>query len=177
MNGVRGVAFATAGPVSDEGTGSIELTTAEKGRRVMPSIEVSPTYFDVFGIRVERGRAFTAGRRRLRGGGLSRDSLARSGARMVGTAPTRSGRRLAIDATHTLDVVGIAGDATSEIAEPVQALMVYTPWRPNARLYQPFLRVEDGRERRGAARGVAGERSIRRRRRRADDRGASSSRS
>jgi ABC-type antimicrobial peptide transport system permease subunit len=40
-------------------------------------------------------------------------------------------------------VVGIASDASSTIAEPVQALMLYSPWRPNARLYQPFLAVHD----------------------------------
>jgi putative ABC transport system permease protein len=144
VSGVRGVAFATAGPVSDEGTGSVELTTAEKGRRVMPSIEVSPTYFDVFGIRVERGRAFTPADAEC-AAAVCPVILSREAAREWWGNADPLGRRLAIDATHTLDVVGIAGDATSEIAEPVQALMVYTPWRPNARLYQPFLRIEDSR--------------------------------
>src|SRR6185312_2079374 len=51
--------------------------------------------------------------------------------------------RLTIDAAHSLVVVGIVSDATSKIAEPAQALMLYTPWRPNARPYQPFLKVDD----------------------------------
>jgi predicted permease len=151
VSGVRGVAFATAGPVSDEGTGSIGLTTAEKGRRMTPWIEVSPTYFDVFGIRVERGRAFTTADADC--AAVCPVILSREAAREWWGSADPLGRQLAIDATHTLDVVGVAADATSEVAEPVQALMVYTPWRPNSRLYQPFLRVEDARS--GVARRVA----------------------
>jgi len=48
-----------------------------------------------------------------------------------------------VDATHVLAVIGIVSDASSEIAEQAQALMLYTPWRPNTRLYQPFVEVED----------------------------------
>ena len=123
-----------------------------KGADAMPSIEVSPTYFDVFGIRVERGRAFTPADADC-AAAVCPVILSREAAREWWGNADPLGRRLAIDATHTLDVVGVAGDATSEIAEPVQALMVYTPWRPNARLYQPFLRVEDGRS--GVVRRVA----------------------
>ncbi len=151
VSGVRGVAFATAGPVSDEGTGSIALTTAEKARRMTPWIEVSPTYFDVFGIRVERGRAFTTADADC--AAVCPVILSREAAREWWGSADPLGKQLAIDATHTLDVVGVAADATSEVAEPVQALMVYTPWRPNSRLYQPFLRVEDARS--GVARRVA----------------------
>jgi putative ABC transport system permease protein len=118
----------------------------------MPSIEVSPTYFDVFGIRVERGRAFTPADADC-AAAVCPVILSREAARACWGNADPLGRRLTIDATHTLDVVGIVGDATSEIAEPVQALMVYTPWRPNARLYQPFLRVEDSRS--GVVRRVA----------------------
>ena len=108
----------------------------------MPSIEVSPTYFDVFGIRVERGRAFTP---------ADADCVAavcpaivsREAARELWGGADPLGQRLRVDATHALVVVGVAADASSKIAEPVQALMVYTPWRPDARLYQPFLKVED----------------------------------
>jgi ABC-type antimicrobial peptide transport system permease subunit len=140
------------GPVSDEGTGSIELATAEKGRRMMPWIEVSPTYFDVFGIRVERGRAFTTADADC-AAAVCPVILSREAAREWWGSADPLGKHLAMDATHTLDVVGVAADATSEVAEPVQALMLYTPWRPNARLYQPFLRVEDARG--GVARRVA----------------------
>ena len=41
VQGVRGVAFATAMPAGDEGTGAVELTTTEKKRRQLPWTEVS----------------------------------------------------------------------------------------------------------------------------------------
>jgi predicted permease len=142
-HGVRGVAFGTAGPAGDEGTGIVDVTTTEKTRRQLPWTEVSPTYFDVFGIRVERGRAFIAtdaGRAVVCPAVLSRET-----ARELWGGADPLGRRLTIDVKQSLEVVGVVSDASSEIAEPVQALMVYTPWRPNARLYQLFLRVEDSR--------------------------------
>ncbi len=142
VTGVRAVAFATAQPVSDEATGIVEVKTADKGRRPMPTIEVSPNYFDVFGIRVERGRAFTPADADCTAA-VCPVILSRETAREWWGTVDPLGQRLTVDASHALQVVGIVGDASSEIAEPVQALMLYTPWRPNARLYQPFLRVED----------------------------------
>ena len=143
--GVRGVAFATAEPVADEATGIIRLTASEsKSARVMPAIEVSPGYFDVFGIRLERGRSFASGDAEcttLCPVILSREAARELWGRAGGGDPL--GRHLVVDATHALVVIGIVADASSTVAEPVQALMVYIPWRPNARLYQPFLKVDD----------------------------------
>jgi len=142
--GVRGETFASAAPVGDEGTAVIDVATPEKQRRRLPWIEISSTYFDVFGIRVERGRALAP---------TDADCIAavcpavlsREAARELWSTADPLGKRLTVDATHSLEVVGVAADASSEIAEPVQALMVYTAWRPNERLYQPFVRVEDAR--------------------------------
>ena len=142
--GVRGIAFATAQPVSDEATGITEVSTLEKGRRAMPSIEVSPTYFDVLGIRLERGRAFTPADADC-AAAVCPVILSREAAREMWDGADPLGKRLTLDASHSLVVVGIAADASSEIAQPVQALMMYVPWRPNIRLYQPFLRVDDSR--------------------------------
>jgi hypothetical protein len=115
-------------------------------------IEVSPNYFDVFGIRVERGRAFTAADADC-AGAVCPAIVSRETARELWKQADPLGRRLTIDATHALDVVGIAADAPSEIADPVQASMVYTSWRPDTRLYQPFLRVDDAK--RGVVRRVS----------------------
>src|SRR6185503_20567964 len=60
VSGVRGVAFGTAHPLGDQGTSVTSVTTTEQRRQSLPTNEVSPNYFDVFGVRVERGRAFTA---------------------------------------------------------------------------------------------------------------------
>ena len=144
VDGVRDVAFATSVPVGDEATGFLSVTSDEHARikHTLPSIEVSPNYFDVFGVRIERGRAFTTADAECVAA-VCPAIVSRETAREVWNSVEPLGRRLTIDATHALEVVGIAADAPSKIAEPVQALMVYTPWRPNARLYQPFLRVND----------------------------------
>jgi predicted permease len=142
VSGVRGIAFATAQPVGDEATGLTEVTTTANSHRAMPSIEVSPSYFDVFGIRLERGRSFTLGDADC-AAGVCPVIISREAARELWGSTDPLGRHLTVDATHALAVIGIVSDASSKIAEPVQALMMYTPWRPNARLYQPFLKVED----------------------------------
>jgi len=146
VDGVRGVTFATAGPVDDAGTGLVSVTLGARdgGKHTLPLIEVSPNYFDVFGIRVERGRAFTAADADC-AGAVCPAIVSRETARELWNQADPLGRRLTIDATHALDVVGIAADAPSEIADPVQASMVYTSWRPDTRLYQPFLRVDDAK--------------------------------
>ncbi|HEY2854456.1 MAG TPA: ABC transporter permease [Gemmatimonadaceae bacterium] len=142
VTGVRGIAFATAQPVGDEGTGVTEVKTASGPRRAMPSIEVSPSYFDVFGIRVERGRSFTLADADC-AAAVCPAIVSREAARELWGSADPLGQHLTLDATHTLAVIGIASDASSEVAEPVQASMMYTPWRPNTRLYQPFVKVED----------------------------------
>jgi predicted permease len=142
VSGVRGVTFATSEPVGDEGTGLMEVTTAGNHRRTVPWTEVSPTYFDVFGLRIERGRSFALADADC-AAPVCPVVVSREGARELWGSTDPLGQRLTVDPTHALIVVGIAADATSEIAEPAQASMMYTPWRPNARLYQPFLKVDD----------------------------------
>jgi len=145
VTGVRGVAFATAQPVGDEATGILSVTTGEQNggkHRPMPSIEVSPNYFDVFGIRLERGRAFTLADADC-AAAVCPAILSREAAREWWGSSDPLGQHLTVDASHALVVIGVAADASSEIAEPIQASMIYTPWRPGARLYQPFLHVED----------------------------------
>jgi predicted permease len=140
--GVRGVAFATAQPAGDEGTGITDVTTTDHRRRTMPSVEISPNYFDVFGIRIERGRPFTPADADC-AAAVCPAIVSREAARELWGSTGPLGQRLTVDAKHSLVIVGIVSDAPSEIAEPAQALMMYTPWRPNARLYQPFLKVDD----------------------------------
>ena len=142
VGGVRGIAFGTAQPVGDEATGVTEVRTALGARHAMPSIEVSPSYFGVFGIRVERGRSFTLADADC-AATVCPAIVSQEAARELWGSEDPLGQHLTVDATHSLIIVGVASDASSKIAEPVQALMMYTPWRPNTRLYQPFLRVDD----------------------------------
>jgi predicted permease len=142
--GVRGVAFATAQPVGDEATGATVVKTAAGVSHTLPSIEISPSYFDVLGLGVARGRVFTLADADCSAAVCSA-IVSREAARELWGGADPLGQRLTLDATHALVVVGVAADASSKIAEPVQALMLYTPWRPNARLYQPFLKVDDAK--------------------------------
>ena len=142
VTGVRGVAFATGQPVGDEAMGITEVKTASERRRELPSIEVSPSYFDVFGIRVERGRSFTLADADCTAV-VCPAIVSRQAAHELWGSTDPLGQRLTVDAQHSLVIIGIASDASSKIAEPVEAWMIYTPWRPNSRLYQPFLKVED----------------------------------
>lgn len=145
VDGVRAIAFATAGPVEDGGTGVLSVTPGEQNARThaLPWIEASPNYFDVFGLRIDRGRAFTPADAECTA--TCPAIVSRETARELWDKADPIGHRLTIDAAHSLEVVGVASDAPSRIAEPVQALMVYTPWRPNSRLYQPFVRVDDAK--------------------------------
>lgn len=140
--GVRGIAFATAEPVGDEATGVTEVKTALGRQRSMPSIEVSPSYFDVFGLRLERGRSFTPADADC-SGVVCPVIVSREAARELWGSADPLDQRLTLDDTHSLIVIGIAADASSRIAEPVQALMIYTAWHPNTQLYQVFLKVEN----------------------------------
>ncbi|HEY9229967.1 MAG TPA: FtsX-like permease family protein, partial [Gemmatimonadaceae bacterium] len=141
VNGVDAVAFGSAGPVGDEGMGGIEIRTAENVRRQLPWIDVSPRYFDVFGIRMERGRSFTLDEANC-AAAVCPAIVSREAARELWADADPLGRRLVVDPTHALVVIGVVSDASSTIAEPAQALMIYTPWNPSARLYQPYLKVE-----------------------------------
>lgn len=145
VSGVRAVTFATSEPLGDAATGFIEVQTAPNVTtrgRAMPWIEVSPSYFDVFGMRVERGRSFTVADADCEAP-VCPVMVSREAAHELWGGRDPLGMHLTVDAKHALVVVGIVGDAPSVIAEREQALMLYTPWRPNARLYQPFVKVDD----------------------------------
>ena len=145
VSGVRAVTFATSEPLGDAATGFIEVQTAPNVTtrgRAMPWIEVSPSYFDVFGMRVERGRSFTVADADCEAP-VCPVMVSREAAHELWGSRDPLGMHLTVDAKHALVVVGIVGDAPSVIAEREQALMLYTPWRPNARLYQPFVKVDD----------------------------------
>lgn len=141
IDGVRAVTFASGHPLGDAGTDIVEVKTADQQRRVVPALDVSPTYFDVFGLRVERGRQFTLADAAC--GAVCPAIVSREAARSLWNGSDPLGQRLTLDPTHTLLVIGVASDAPSKIADPAQAMMMYRPWKPGARLYQPFLKVDD----------------------------------
>jgi len=139
--GVTGVAFGTAMPVSDEGIGSISITTSANTHRALPAIQVSPSYFDVLGIRIERGRTLTASDVKC-DASLCPVVVSHETARELWGNADPLGQRLAIDRSHWLEVVGVAADAASEIATRSQDVMVYKVWQPDSSFYQPFIRVD-----------------------------------
>ena len=148
--GVDGIAFGSATPAGDENTGVVQVTTAAGVRRALPAITVSPEYFDVFGIRLQRGRAFRADEADCDAPSCP-VVVSREVARELWGSADPVGQRVTLDRTHALDVVGVAADAPSDVAERSQALMVYRPWRPASKLYQPFVRAGRDPDRVGRA--------------------------
>jgi len=139
--GVARVAFATAIPVGDESIGSIAVTTARNARRTLPSIDVSPEYFDVLGVRIERGRSFATSDVGCTAS-VCPVVVSRETARELWGSADPLGQRLTIDRSHAFEVVGVATDAASDIANQSQSLMLYQAWRPDEPFNQPFIRVD-----------------------------------
>ncbi|HEU4786816.1 MAG TPA: FtsX-like permease family protein, partial [Gemmatimonadaceae bacterium] len=110
-------------------------------RRTLPAITVSPEYFAVFGIRVQRGRGFRADDTDCNAS-VCAIVVSRELARELWGTADPIGQRVALDRSHALEIVGVAADAPSDFADRTQALMVYRSWRPDERLYQPFVRAD-----------------------------------
>lgn len=151
--GVDGVAFGST-PTGDENTGAVEVTTAAGVRRTLPAIAVSPEYFDVFGIRLQRGRAFHADDADC-DAAVCPVVISREVARELWGAADPIGQRVSLDRSHAYAIVGVAADAPSDVAERAQALMVYRPWHPGQKLYQPFVRANRDPDRVGRAAAAA----------------------
>lgn len=152
--GVNGVAFGSATPAGDEGTGFVDVTTSSGARRTLPAIAVSPEYFDVFGVRMQRGRALRPDEADC-DGAVCAAVVSREVARELFGATDPIGQHLALDRSHALEIVGVAADAPSDIAERAQALMVYRAWHPAQKLYQPFVHATRDPDRVGRAAAAA----------------------
>ncbi|HSQ32464.1 MAG TPA: ABC transporter permease [Gemmatimonadaceae bacterium] len=139
--GADGIAFGSATPAGDENTGAVQVTTSAGVRRTLPAITVSPEYFDVFGIRVQRGRGLRAADADC-DAAICAAVISREVARELWGATDPIGQRVALDRSHSFEIVGVAADAPSDIAERAQALMVYRAWHPAEKLYQPFVRAD-----------------------------------
>jgi hypothetical protein len=137
--GVEIAAFGSAAPINDERTGTIVVTAAGTGKHVLPAIQVSSRYFEAFGIRLVRGRLLTT----------ADDSCASSLCPVLVSLETARelwphdeplGKHLRVDPAGELENVGVVGDAPSDMAARVEALMVYQSWTPSERRYQAFAR-------------------------------------
>jgi predicted permease len=138
---VQRVAFGSAMPIGDEEAGTVDATVGARPRRVLPSIFVSPEYLDVFGIRLLRGRDFNAGDTDC-SAAICPAIVSRETARELWPNRDPIGETLAIASGASLQVVGVVTDASSDVAEPAQALMVYRPWTPTTQMYHPFVRFD-----------------------------------
>jgi len=137
--GVEIAAFGSAAPIDDERTGTIVVTAEGTGKHTLPVIQVSSRYFEAFGIRLVRGRLLAT----------ADDSCVASVCPVVVSLETARelwphddplGKHLRVDPGGELEVVGVVGDAPSDKAARVEALMVYQAWTPSLRRYQAFAR-------------------------------------
>jgi putative ABC transport system permease protein len=138
--GVELVAFGSAAPIDDERTGIIGVTVAGTGKHALPVIQVSSRYFEVFGIRLVRGRLLTTADDNCTAG-LCPVVVSLETARELWPQGEALGKRLKVDSAGELEVVGVVGDAPSDMAARPEALMVYEPWTPSERRYQAFARI------------------------------------
>jgi predicted permease len=152
VSGVRAIAFGSAVPVGDERVDAIALTPANQSPREMSTIQVSPDYFRAFGIQRLRGRAFTVADEGC-ASAVCPVIVSRAVARELWPQTEPLGQRLEVSRSVTFEIVGVVGDATSDVADAADALMIYRPWSPNAHRYRAFVRFEGTADQ--AARAVA----------------------
>jgi putative ABC transport system permease protein len=130
LPGVAGVALASHGPIGGAAERPLVVDGNTDVAGPVQTVQISPSYFDVLGIGVVRGRAFT-----------TRDGLpgepavivnARLAARHFGSADP-VGRRLALSAPNTtaapdwLTVVGVVPDIRQRPGAPAAMPIAYVP--------------------------------------------------
>lgn len=137
--GVVSVAFGSSTPANDERVGSVVVTPRGQGPRTLPSIQVSPGYFTVFGIPIVRGRPIAAADTACPAGVCS-VVVSREVTRALWPTEDPIGKRLLIDREVSFEVVGVAEDATSPAVGASLAMMVYRSWMPREARYHAFVR-------------------------------------
>jgi len=152
--GVESVAFGSATPANDERIGSIVVTPAGQSARDLPSVQVSADYFAVFGIPIVRGHAFTAADTVCLAG-VCPVVVSREVVRQLWPKEDPLGKRLVVDRETSLEVVGVAEDATSPAVDASLAVMVYQPWAQSQWRYQAFVRFSGAADRTASAMVVA----------------------
>ena len=135
--GVEIVAFGSAAPVNDERIGTIVVTAPGQDKRTLPTVRVSSHYFEAFGLHLVRGRLLTT---------ADDNCVAAVCPVVVSFETVRElwphedpiGKHLTANPSTVLEVVGVVGDAPSDMAARAEALMVYRPWTPSERYFQAF---------------------------------------
>lgn len=147
---VVSVAFGSSPPANDERIGSVAVTPLGQSTRNLPSVEVSPDYFAVFGVPIRRGRAITAADTGC-ASGVCAVVVSREVVRELWPNEDPIGKRLAVGAATFFEVVGVAEDATSPAVDAKLAVMLYQPWSPAAARYQAYVRFSGSADRTASA--------------------------
>jgi putative ABC transport system permease protein len=136
LPGVQSVAFASSPPVFEPD--GVDVTIRDKGIRRAAVNEVSPQFFSTVGVRILEGRALETSDAPC---GSLPCNVVVSETFVRAHLPSRDaiGQRFVIGTLGQAEVVGIAA-ATRAGTLLTGYPIVYTPWIPGARKYQPLLR-------------------------------------
>jgi predicted permease len=139
--GTRAIAFAQTAPVF--GATRIELADADATLPAVSANEVSPGFFAALDLPIVRGRPLDDG------DAPCADSpchvvVSQSFARQILKVEDPIGRIVHTKAGGTLEIVGVSRDTAVNDGNQPDAPLIYLPWTPDGRHYQPLVRFAGG---------------------------------
>jgi predicted permease len=135
--GTRAIAFAQTAPVF--GASKIELAGDDATLPGVSANEISPGFFAVVDLPVVRGRPLDDSDAPC-AGGPCHAVVSQSFARQILKVEDPIGRVVHTKDGGTLEIVGVSRDTTVSNGDQPDAPMIYMPWTPDGRHYQPLVR-------------------------------------
>jgi predicted permease len=137
LAGTRTVVFAGTAP--GFGSPKVEIARSDGTAQAVYSNEISPGFFQALDIPIGRGRAIDQ-RDRPCSIGACAVVVSEALARQLLPPGDPIGRTLQSPTGAILQVVGVARDTSMQEIGRADAPMVYLPWNPDGRTYQPLVR-------------------------------------
>ena len=137
LPGVQSVAFASALPFAIRET--IEVQYSNRPAHEVLTNEVSPEFFDTFGIPIVLGRAFERSDKPV-GEGTAPVVVSQELVRQFWGRENPLGKTLRTSDDDVLEVVGVARDTSAQRIGAPDRPLIYQSWNPDARPYTPLVR-------------------------------------